>query len=184
MLVLFGVDVESFEHVGDFFVFHEDVPAEAGAVIFHHGDDGAGVDCEEVFGVPILCGVECVVEAEGTPELLAVGVVEVFHGGDGFFGGVGHGAECGGGGDGAVVATGDGCVCFIAFGVFAGGESPDEGGVVFELAGVFDAVGAVDEGHVFVVFKVVGELVGDGVGVEAEVGVVCEEEWTAGAAGG
>ncbi len=92
------------ERLGDFRLFHEDLPAFSGEMVFDHGADGAHIDADvHAVGNPVLRKIEGVEESIRAPESLSVLGKHLHHAGLSFIRDIGHGTECGGRRDGAIV---------------------------------------------------------------------------------
>ena len=106
----------------------------------------------------------------------------MFERGHGGFGRIGEGREGPGGSKCAPVVGVVRSVGNIAGRAVAGSQSPGVGAIALKMFGIRNAISAVDQGNVAVVFKIRrAEAIAQTVGIESEIGVVRKKEGTSGA---
>src|SRR5580704_1731954 len=133
-----GFEADLGEHRLNFGVGHEELPNQAGAVVFGHNYDGRLVEAHENRGEPVLVEIESVTRTVGTPEAVAEIAIEMLEGEHRSFGRIRERRERAGGRHGADVVVFIRRVGDVAVRAVARGETPGIGTVAFVLFGILD----------------------------------------------
>ena len=180
MAVLSFYSCKFFDCILNVRVGHEQVPYKAASVILHHDCDRALVESHKDRSHPVDARIVGIVKAEFAPKPGTAVAIEVLERAHRLFWSVREGGESSGRSDLALVDVGCRFAGAVAPDSVAGGKAPGIFTVALVTFGILNAVAVVDGRDCLVVLEVIAVAVGQGARVEAEEGVVAEEQWTSG----